>query len=321
MRKIALSFIGLLAVVAAFFGTFAPALSAAPANPGSPQENWKELFADGLFRADGSRVKLEDAFRGKKFVGLYASASWCVPCKRFTPRLIEFYKEFGDQTEIVLIGCDSTQAEVFKYMQEHKMPWLTLNKDSAAVKNYNSRNGIRGIPNFRFYDAETGKLLVANETDLRVIRRAITKEKSHAEADTPENWKLFFRKGLFNADGKQLDPASILKEEKYVGLYCATENNPRCDKFTPELIAFYNKNKNKIEIVFFSFGKTREDLMKFAKKHKMPWLFMEPNPSEVRRFLEKYRIRSVPDFRIFNAAGRPLSHQNLDIKSADRLVR
>lgn len=303
MKKLTLAFVSAVSLVAAFFGNIIPALCAAPADPGSPKENWRELFADGLFRADGSQVKVSEAFKGKKYVGIYASASWCGPCRHFTPRLVEFYKEFGDQLEVVLVGCDDSQELVFKYMRDHEMPWLTVKRDSPAIGGYKGRNGIRGIPNFRFYDAKTGKLLVANQIDLRVIRRVITGEKSTSDPDSNENWKEFFKKGLFTAKGKDV-PLEVLKKKKYIGLYCADERNPQCAKFTAELAAFYKKNKDKIEIIFFTYGKNREEMLQYAKKTKMPWLIMEPNGEEVQRYLIKNQIKKIPDFRVLDVKGK-----------------
>ena len=319
MKKITLSLIGAVALFFAFFGNFAPALSAAPVDVGSPKENWRELFADGLFRADGTEVKLADALKGKKYVGIYASASWCAPCKHFTPRLIEFYEEFKDQMEVVLVGCDNTQEQVLKYMSEYKMPWLTVDKNSPAVGNYKGRNGIRGIPNFRFYDAKTGKLLVANEIDLRVIRRVITGEKDTTSAGTKEDWSIFFRKGLVSAKGKSV-PADALKKKKFIGIYCADERSPQCEKFTKQLSAFYKKNKDKIEIVFFTYGKSREEMLAYAKKTKMPWLVMEPDPNESQRFLMKYRVKKLPDFRIFDDKGKQILEDGADLAAARKAI-
>lgn len=319
MKKLTLVLCGVVALIAAFFGNLVPALHAAPADQGSPKENWKELFADGLFRADGSKVKLSEAFKGKKYVGIYASASWCAPCRHFTPRLVEFYKEFGDKAEIVLVGCDDSQEQVFKYMREHEMPWLTVKRDSPAIGDYKGRNGIRGIPNFRFYEAKTGKLLVANQIDLRVIRRVITGEKSTADPGSNENWEEFFKKGLFTAKGKSV-PAAALKKKKFIGVYCADERAPQCAKFTAELAAFYKKNKAQIEIIFFTYGKKREEMLKYAQKTKMPWLIMEPNNGEAQRFLMKYQIKRLPDFRIFNAKGKILLEDATKLSEARKTI-
>lgn len=319
MKKITLALIGIVSVFAAFFGNLVPALPAAPADAGSPKENWRELFADGLFRADGTEVKLTDALKGKKYLGIYASASWCAPCKHFTPQLIAFYEEFKDQMEVVLVGCDDTQAQVLKYMSDYNMPWLAANKSSPAIGGYKGRNGIRGIPNFRFYDAKTGKLLVANQIDLRVIRRVITGEKDRTSAGTKEDWDMFFKNGLVSAGGKSV-PVSALKKKKFVGIYCADERAPQCEKFTKELAAFYKKNRDKIEIVFFTYGKKREDMIAYAKKTKMPWLVMEPESNEAQRFLLKYGVKKLPDLRIFDEKGTQILEDGSDLSAVRKAI-
>lgn len=320
MRKITLLLLGALAFVSTFFGNPIPELSAAPNGPGSPKENWKKLFSDGLFRADGTEVKLADVLRKKKFIGIYASASWCAPCRQYTPRLIEFYKEFGDRMEVVLVGYDDTQDKVFKYMTDHKMPWLTVKKDSPAILNYRARNDIRGIPNFRLYDAKTGKLLLPNEINLRAIRRIITGEKDTFKAGTPEDWKLFFKKGLCQTNGKKAE-VDALKKKRFIALYCVNTDDPKSKKFTAELAAFYKKNKKQMEVVFYTYGKDKEQILKYMKGMKMPWLAMEPNPEEVQRFLLKYAINSSPDLRVFNVAGKPIEEGNLDMKKLNKLIK
>lgn len=319
MKKISFAISGICIFVAAFFGAFVPALSAAPADKGSPRENWRELFADGLFRADGTEVTLAEALKKKKYVGIYASASWCGPCRYFTPQLVEFYKEFGDQMEVVLVGCDDTQEEVFKYMRDHEMPWLTVNKASSAVGSYKARNGIRGIPNFRFYDAKTGKLLVANEINLRVIRRVITGEKDTVSVGTPENWKTFFAAGLLTSSGKKV-PFDSLKKKKFIGVYCADERSPECAKFTAKLAPIYRKHKKQMEVIFFTYGKTQEEVLKYAKKTKMPWLVMVPNPNEAQRFLMKNRVKKLPDFRIFDENGKEVLVAGTKLDEVQKLL-
>lgn len=321
MKKFTLSLLGIAVLVAAFFGTFVPALSAAPAKEGDPKENWKQLFADGLFKADGTKVKLADAFKGKKYIGIYSSASWCSPCKHYTPLLIEFHKEFGNQVEIVLVGFDKNQQETLKYMQDYDMPWLAANRDSEKIGDYKARNGIVGIPNFRFYDAKTGKLLVANEIDLRIIRRVITGEKSPSVAGMNEDWAQFFKGGLLNAKGEKVSAAAALKNKKYIGIYCVSDDSPKSRKFTAELSALYQKKKKNFEIIFFTYGKEKKELLEYAKKMRMPWLIMEPDPKESQRFLIKHRIRTLPDFRLFDASGKALSPESLDAKGASRFVK
>jgi nucleoredoxin len=58
-----------------------------------------------------------DALEGKKVIGLYFSADWCGPCRKFTPELNSFYDKINsrrgrkDQFEIVWISrCRDTNS-------------------------------------------------------------------------------------------------------------------------------------------------------------------------------------------------------------------
>ncbi|CAA0818255.1 Probable nucleoredoxin 1 [Striga hermonthica] len=61
---------------------------------------------DYLIRNNGDQVK-NDNLKGKT-VGLYFSASWCGPCQRFTPNLVEAYNELKqvDKFEVIFIFAD-----------------------------------------------------------------------------------------------------------------------------------------------------------------------------------------------------------------------
>ena len=61
-------------------------------------------------------------------------------------------------------------------------------------------------------------------------------------------------------------------------------------------------------------------MLSYAKKTKMPWLVMEPNLSEAQRFLMKYQIQKLPDFRIFNAKGKLVLENGTDLSAARKAI-
>ncbi len=72
----------------------------------------------------------------KKVFAFYYSASWCGPCQKFTPWLVEFYRQFApshSQFEVVFISKDRSAAEMQQYMQTDGMPWPAL--DYAKIAN------------------------------------------------------------------------------------------------------------------------------------------------------------------------------------------
>lgn len=56
------------------------------------------------------------------------SAHWCPPCRRFTPKLADAYKNVSDDMkknfDIVFISLDEQQSEFDEYFKE--MPWKAL---------------------------------------------------------------------------------------------------------------------------------------------------------------------------------------------------
>ena len=73
-----------------------------------------------LLDSKGNNVS-SDTLAGK-YVGLYFSASWCGPCRAFTPSLIKFRNKHGAEFEVVLVGADGSSRAQANYMRKYKMP-------------------------------------------------------------------------------------------------------------------------------------------------------------------------------------------------------
>ncbi|KAE8704953.1 putative nucleoredoxin 1-2 [Hibiscus syriacus] len=65
---------------------------------------------DFLVRNNADQVKI-DSLKGKK-LGLYFSASWCGPCRRFTPNLIEVYSALSSKGdfEVIFVSADEERS-------------------------------------------------------------------------------------------------------------------------------------------------------------------------------------------------------------------
>ncbi|ORY48571.1 hypothetical protein BCR33DRAFT_763693 [Rhizoclosmatium globosum] len=99
----------------------------------------------------------------KPFIALYFTASWCPPCRKFTPELVNYYLQphIQEKLDIVVVSRDREESAHDGYFA--KMPWLSVpfaDRDRAAVllKKYN----VRFIPTFVLIDAATGEI-VAND--------------------------------------------------------------------------------------------------------------------------------------------------------------
>jgi len=93
-----------------------------------------------------------------KYMGLYFSASWCGPCRSFTPELIRFRNQHTDQFEVILVGGDGTPKDQAKYMEKYKMPWLAMINQSEAARQASQKLEVQYIPYLVILDPE-GKVV------------------------------------------------------------------------------------------------------------------------------------------------------------------
>ena len=78
-------------------------------------------------------------------IGIYFSAHWCSPCRIFTPKLAEIYKEIKNDFknfEILFISSDQDEDSFNNYRSE--MPWLAAPLNSTEfIKQYFQISGKR----------------------------------------------------------------------------------------------------------------------------------------------------------------------------------
>lgn len=125
----------------------ATAPNASPSRPAEPDSGLVELFGDDLLTHKGKRADL--ASLNGKTVALYFSASWCPPCRAFSPVLVELaddLRKSGKPFELVLVGCDQTKEKALAYMAAHKMTGYLVPPEADANRALCNRYGVRGIP-------------------------------------------------------------------------------------------------------------------------------------------------------------------------------
>lgn len=102
----------------------------------------------------------KEALFGKNVVGVYFSADWCGPCRKFTPELVSFYTKINkrrrDDFEIVWVSrCRAVQAhwEFFAHMGG----WMSLPPEEAMGQrgsNLNDLFKVKGIPTLVLLDSQ-----------------------------------------------------------------------------------------------------------------------------------------------------------------------
>eukprot|EP00475_Leptophrys_vorax_P012570 TRINITY_DN189_c0_g1_i1.p1 TRINITY_DN189_c0_g1~~TRINITY_DN189_c0_g1_i1.p1 ORF type:complete len:421 (-),score=146.00 TRINITY_DN189_c0_g1_i1:80-1342(-) len=96
-----------------------------------------------------------------KYLALYFSASWCPPCRKFTPELIKFYEAHAAKLdlEIVFMSRDKEVNSFNEYF--HKMPWKAAPYASTRSEcaELMEKFGLQGIPSLVILDRETRQLI------------------------------------------------------------------------------------------------------------------------------------------------------------------
>jgi nucleoredoxin len=141
----------------------APEEPAAVADPGAAPTAMQRRLAGKLVQLAGNMVTPANDARlaGVKYYGLYYSASWCGPCRQFTPGFVDAYRRIRQkhpEFEVIFLSADHSAADMRDYMKADKMPWLALKYELRERNPELMRYSGPGIPCLVLVDA-TGRVL------------------------------------------------------------------------------------------------------------------------------------------------------------------
>ncbi|KAL5723835.1 protein-disulfide reductase [Ranunculus cassubicifolius] len=276
---------------------------------------------DFLVRNNGDQVKISDL--SGKTIGLYFSASWCGPCRRFTPQLIEVYNELSSKKdfEVVFVSADRDEESFKGYFS--KMPWLALPlSDSESRGSLDELFSVNGIPHLVILNA-SGKILtddgvstISNYgaeahpfTPERI--KELEEEEERAKKDQTLSSVLASssRNFLISNDGNQV-PVSEL-EGKIVGLHFYSSFYGPCVAFTEQLVDVYNELNNdgeNFKVVLISLDEDEEAYKESFEG--MPWLAVPFKDRTLTKLVKYFEISGLPTLVILGPDGKTL-HPNV----------
>jgi len=101
-----------------------------------------------------------DKLKGKT-VGIYFSAHWCGPCRKFTPEFIKTYNTLVKDNkpfEVIFVSSDR-DADAFKEYYG-SMPWMAVPyEDKERRESLSAYYEVEGIPTLVIVDFDTGKII------------------------------------------------------------------------------------------------------------------------------------------------------------------
>ncbi|EPY40136.1 tryparedoxin [Angomonas deanei] len=104
-----------------------------------------------------------------KTVFFYFTASWCPPCRGFTPQLVEFYNKFHESKkfEIIAVTWDEKEEDWTPYYE--KMPWLALEyKERKNIEFLTNGFQVQSIPTLIGVDGSTGEIITTTARNMLI---------------------------------------------------------------------------------------------------------------------------------------------------------
>ena len=236
---------------------------------------------------------LAATLEGKDYVLLYFSASWCGPCKAFTPKLAEFYAKHKEEKkfEVIFLSGDRDEASFKAYYNSH--PWTAL-FNPATYQRLMKHFKVQGIPTLIALDAKTGEAITSDG------RMGVMADPA-AEAFPwrPSLQTSLFTKNVLNKAGSTDALDDIVAKNDYVFLYFSAAWCGPCKAFTPKLAEFYAKHKEekKFEIIFISLDRDEAGFKAYYATH--PWLAIAAGQA-AQIAASSFKVQGIPSLQLYD---------------------
>lgn len=143
MKRLKFYFVALLSVAVLF-----------TASVSADAQTKKQTLTDGFTditatSPSGKAVKLSDYLCKGNYVLVDFWASWCGPCKKETPYIIDVFNKYGKKgLTVVGIAVSDKKDDTLKAAKELGIPYeLMLEPEDSAIKAY----GVRAIPTLMLF--------------------------------------------------------------------------------------------------------------------------------------------------------------------------
>ncbi|MDR0420914.1 MAG: TlpA family protein disulfide reductase [Prevotellaceae bacterium] len=114
---------------------------------------------------DGREITLSQ-FKGK-YVLLDFWGSWCKPCRKSNPLLVEMYNQFKAKkvdVEFISISVNDNDKMWKKAIEDDKLTWTQLNDSGRSIQ---KKYAVGGVPNYILISPE-GKILYRGHPEILI---------------------------------------------------------------------------------------------------------------------------------------------------------
>lgn len=118
------------------------------------------LLQEAGFPALSNGSSLEAELSGTEYVLLYLSASWCPPCRAFTPTLSEWAALQPRSTRVIFISGDKSAEDAAAYHSKMSFPMAVFNP--SAFQALMRKFGCFGIPTLVVLKASDGSVVTTS---------------------------------------------------------------------------------------------------------------------------------------------------------------
>jgi thiol-disulfide isomerase/thioredoxin len=131
-----------------------PELAGIP-TAGTYHANLIKMIGPTLVDVDGSQIS-SSILADTPDVLLYFTAKWCGPCRRFTPKLVDFYDKNASSRDfmIVMVSSDRAKDQMAKYLKDYKIAFPAVPFERRDTSGLKKKFGDRGIPNLVWIDRD-----------------------------------------------------------------------------------------------------------------------------------------------------------------------